>query len=206
MDEILKNLLKNHISPFLKSHGFKRRGIRFYRKDGDFTLTFALAIDLEYTETGALFNFLFGIYSDQLAQLLGEEIKQYPDGYDNILNHTVQDINGSNETIFHANKNGENDELISILQENILKSLDFVAKIKTLDDLMNCCLERNKLVHYQEIMKYLAIVKDENRQKAYLLLVKAHLQQISDNAYQFYVKKLEQLKVEYADVNIPKIP
>jgi hypothetical protein len=197
MDEILKNILKNHLSPFLRSHGFKRRGNRFYRKNGDFTITFALAVDREYTDTGAFFYFLCGVYSDQLAQLLGEEIKQYPDGYDHIFNHSILEINGEKEKEFHANKNGENDETVQQIKEYLQKTLDFVANLKTLDDLMDYCLEHNQLVHHQEIMRYLAIVKDETRQKAYLVRIKEKLQQITDDAYAKYVEKLEGYRKQY---------
>jgi Domain of unknown function (DUF4304) len=197
MDEILKNILKNHLSPFLRSHGFKRRGNRFYRKDGDFTITFALAVDREYTETGAFFFFLCGVYSDQLAQLLGEEIKQYPDGYDHIFNHSILEINGEKEKEFHANRNGENDETVQQIKEYLQKTLDFVIKFKTLDDLMDYCLEHNQLVHHQEIMRYLAIVKDETRQKAYLVRIKEKLQQITDDAYAKYVEKMEGYRKQY---------
>jgi Mg2+ and Co2+ transporter CorA len=194
MDEILKNILKNHLSPFLRSHGFKRRGNRFYRKNGDFTITFALAVDREYTDSGAFFFFLCGVYSDQLAQLLGEEIKQFPDGYDHIFNHSILEINGEKEEEFHANKNGENDETVQKIKEYLQKTLDFVAKLKTLDDLMDYCLENNQLVHHQEIMRYLAIVKDETRQKAYLVTIKEKLHQNADRAYSFYAAKMEEYK------------
>jgi Domain of unknown function (DUF4304) len=197
MDEILKNILKNHLSPFLRSHGFKRRGNRFYRKDGDFTITFALAVDREYTETGAFFFFLCGVYSDQLAQLLGEEIKQFPDGYDHIFNHSILEINGEKEKEFHANRNGENDETVQQIKEYLQKTLDFVAKFKTLDDLMDYCLEHNQLVHHQEIMRYLAIVKDETRQKAYLVRIKEKLQQITDDTHAKYVEKMEGYRKQY---------
>jgi Domain of unknown function (DUF4304) len=197
MDEILKNILKNHLSPFLRSHGFKRRGNRFYRKNGDFTITFALAVDREYTDTGAFFYFLCGVYSDQLAQLLGEEIKQYPDGYDHIFNHSILEINGEKEKEFHANKNGENDETVQQIKEYLQKTLDFVAKLKTLDDLMDYCLEHNQLVHHKEIMRYLAFVKDETRQKAYLVRIKEKLQQITDDAYAKYVEKMEGYRKQY---------
>jgi Domain of unknown function (DUF4304) len=198
MDKILKELLKNHLSPFLKTHGFKRRGNHFYRKDGDFTITFMMPIDLEYTETGAFFSFVCGIYSDELAQLLNEEIKVFPKGYDHILNHSIQDISPPNEVRFHANRNEENDETIVIIKAEITKTLDFIANLKDLADLMDYCLEHNELVHHEDIMRYLAIKKDNVSMEKYLVKVREKLQKISDNAYSFYVQKSLKLKAEYA--------
>jgi hypothetical protein len=199
MDKILKELLKNHLSPFLKTYGFKRRGNHFYRKDGDFTITFTMPIDLEYTETGAFFSFVCGIYSDQLALLLGEEIKAFPKGYDHILNHSIQDIFPPNEVRFHANRNEENEETIVNIKKEITKTLDFAANLKNLEDLMDYCLEHNELVHHEDMMRYLAIKKDDERMEKYLIKVREKLQKISDKAYSFYVQKSLKLREEYAN-------
>jgi Domain of unknown function (DUF4304) len=200
MDKILKELLKNHISPFLKTHGFKRRGNHFYRKDGDFTITFAMPIDREYTDDGAFFNFVCGIYSDQLAQLLGEEIKAFPKDYDHIFNHSIQGIFSSDNSLFHANKNGGNEETMLEIKENLTKMFVFISKLKNVDDLINCCIEYNELVHHEEIMHYLAIQKDDERMEKYLKKVKEKLQKITDNAFGFYTQKSLKLKAEYASV------
>jgi hypothetical protein len=199
MDKILKELLKNHISPFLKTNGFKRRGNHFYGKDGDFTITFTMPIDREYTETGAIFYFTCGIYSEQLAQLLGEEVKPFPKGYDHIFNHAIQTIFPSENTIFHANENGENGEIVEKIKENL--TLVFVSKLKNIDDLINCCIEYNELVHHEEIMRYLAIQKDDEKMEKYLKKVKEKLQKITDNAFGFYTQKSLKLKAEYASVS-----
>jgi prenyltransferase beta subunit len=99
---------------------------------------------------------------------------------------------------FHANRNEENDETIAIIKAEITKTLSFVANLKDLEDLMNYCLEHNGLVHHEDIMRYLAIKKDDASMEKYLVKVRGKLQKISDNAYSFYVQKSLKLKEKYA--------
>jgi plasmid stabilization system protein ParE len=64
---------------------------------------------------------------------------------------------------------------------------------------MDYCLEHNELVHHEDIMRYLAIKKDDAKMEKYLVKVREKLQKISDNAYSFYVQKSLKLKAEYAN-------
>jgi transcriptional regulator of NAD metabolism len=75
--------------------------------------------------------------------------------------------------------------------------LVFLNRFSTLETLMDYCLEHNYLVHHEDIMRYLAIKKDDKKMKKYLLKVKEKLYKISDNAYAFYVQKSLKLKEEY---------
>ncbi len=197
MEKILKQLINNYISPFLRAQGFKRRGNSWYRKNDDFTVSFTMPVDLEYTNEGAIFYLRCGVYSDELATMLGEEIKAFPKGYDYIFHYAIQDIFPPNEDVFHAHRNGENEETIHELKKNITKSLDFIANLKSVDALMDYCAEHNYLVHHDEIMRYFIIKKDEEKLQKYMLKIKEKLQRISDRAFESYTQKSLKLKAEY---------
>jgi hypothetical protein len=77
------------------------------------------------------------------------------------------------------------------------KIMAFYLTITTLDTLMNHCLEHNYLVHHDDQLRYLAMIKDEEKSVKYLGKIKEKLYQISERAYAVYAQKLKTLKLEY---------
>ncbi len=199
MELTLKEVLKTHIQPVLKDMGFKKKGNYFYKKNGAFIYAFYVPIDREYTENGAYFTMQFGIYSEALESLLGREIKAVPKGYDFILNGNV---------LTHGNKENERyllENTINLadfsekMQDDVLQILVLFNHITTVETYMDYCLEHNYLVHYEDLMRYLAIKKDAKKDALYLSKIKEKLRQIADNAYAKYVQKFDDLKGKIAD-------
>ncbi len=196
MELALKEVLKTHIQPLLKANGFKKKGNYFYKKNSAFIYAFYVPIDREYTENGAYFTVQFGIYSEALESLLGREIKAFPKGYDFILNENIlTHCEGENwryllESTTNLTIFGKK------MQDNIVQTLTFFNHITTLETFIDYCLTHNYLVHHEDLMRYLAIKKDAKKSAFYLSKIKAKLQQIADNAYAKYVKRMDDLKGE----------
>jgi hypothetical protein len=77
------------------------------------------------------------------------------------------------------------------------KIIAFFSTISTIEVLMNHSLEHNYLVHHEDQLRYLAMIKDEEKTTKYLAKIKEKLYQISERAYGSYVQKFEKLKEEY---------
>lgn len=197
MEEILNELIKIYVAPFLKSYGFKKKKHYFYKTDNDFTFSINFPVDREYTENGAFVWLICGIYSAEFESMMGREVKPKPIGYDNIFSHNFGTIIGKADDRLLVEKTSDlailGKEMIDILE----KIMVFYSTINSLDDLMNLCLEHNYLVHHEELLRYLAIIKDETKSAKYLAKIKEKLYQIAENAYAKYAQKLETLKLEY---------
>ncbi len=194
MELALKEILKKNIQPILKTMGFTKKGNCFYKKNNGFIYAIYVPIDREYTENGAYFTVQFGMYSEALETMLGREIKAFPQGYDFILNSNVlTHCNTENDRyLLESTTNltvfGEN------MKNDVVQTLAFFDQITTVETFMDYCLAHNYLVHHEDLLRYLAIKKDEEKTAFYLSKIKEKLQQIADRAYGFYAKKLEDLK------------
>jgi Domain of unknown function (DUF4304) len=198
MEEIFNNLIKNHVAPFLKTSGFKKQKNHFYQKKGDFTFSFSFSIDPEFTENGAYFYLFCGISSDAFEQMSGRQPKLIPKAYDNIFQHGFNEITGDENDRFLLENSSDLTVSAKEIIGKIKKVMEFYATITSLEILMDHCLDRNYLVHHEDQFRYLAIISDEEKSAAYLIKIKAKLDKISENAYQFYAEKLENFKVKYA--------
>jgi Domain of unknown function (DUF4304) len=198
MELALKEVIKKDIQPVLKEMGFSKKANYFYKKKGGFIYAIWFPIDREYTENGAYFSVQFGIYSEALEVLLGREIQPFPKGYDFILNESVlTHICDKNDRYLLENTTNL-DVFGEKMQDDLLQILVLFNHITTLKSLMDYCLEHNYLVHYEDLMRYLAIKNDDKKMKKYLSKIKKKLYNMSDKAHAFYVQKSLKLKAEYA--------
>jgi hypothetical protein len=198
MELILKEVIKTHIQPFLKANDFKKKNNYFYKKDNGFIYTIYFPIDREYTENGAYFTVQFGIYSEALEVMLGREVQAFPKGYDFILNENVLRFCEKENDRYLLENTTDLEDFGTKMQNDLLHVVIFSHITTTLETLMDYCLERNYLVHYEDLMRYLAIKQDDEKMDKYLVKIKEKLYQISDNAHAHYVQKSLKLKAEYA--------
>jgi hypothetical protein len=138
-----------------------------------------------------------GIYSAEFERMVGREINAKPKGYDNIFSHNFSIITEIGNGRFLIEKGSDLKVLGKEIIEILEKSIAFFSTITTLEVLMNHSLEHNYLVHHEDQMRYLVIIKNEEKTAKYLAKIKEKLYQISERAYANYVQKFEQLKTEY---------
>ena len=199
MELLLKKVVKTHIQPMLKDMGFKKKGNYFYKKEDDFMYAIYYPIDREYTENGAYFTVQFCIYSEALELMLGRAIKAFPKGYDFILNQNIL-VHCEGENWRYLLENTTNlDVFGKKMQDDVLQTLVLLKHITTVETFIDYCLAHNYLVHHEDLLRYLAMKKEDEKTVFYLSKIKEKLQQISDNAYRAYVKKLDTFKAEYGE-------
>lgn len=196
MTEAIKRFIKIYLTPILKTHGFKRRGNRFYKKNDDLTFSISLHIDREYVESGAFFYITVGIYSDKFETLMKRELNRFPIGYDNLYQGNTRDLLGleTNEATFHVNRSGENDELLQRIKETVERVMLILSKIDSFDSFVLHCLQHNYLVHHEDLLRYLAAKNDDELTAFYFGKIKERLQKITDDAYVCYVQKFESFR------------
>jgi hypothetical protein len=199
MTEAINQFIKTLLYPYLKTLGFKKRGNLFYKKEGDFTFSISIHIDKEYTEFGAFFYIGIHIYSDQFETMMGRDLKPFPKDYDNLFSTNTRDLLGleTQEVTFCIKRDGENEELLLKIKEVIEKVMLVLNKIDTFDTFILHCLTHNYLVHYEDLLRYLAIKKDEKLTTFYFSKIKERLLGISDRAFASYQKRFEDFKLEY---------
>jgi Domain of unknown function (DUF4304) len=197
MELALKEVIKTHIQPVLKEMGFKKKGNYFYKKSNDFIYAFYFPIDREYTENGAYFTVQFGIYSEALETMLGREIQAFPKGYDFILNESVLTHICDKDDRYLLENTTNLDDFGRKMQDDFLQILVLFNHLTTLKSLMDYCLEHNYLVHYEDLMRYLVIKKEDRKMKKYLSKIKEKLYSRAEKAHAFYVQKSLKLKAEY---------
>jgi Domain of unknown function (DUF4304) len=197
MELALKEVIKNHIQPFLKANGFAKKGNYFYKKRDAFVFAFYVSVDREYTENGAYFGVQFGIYTEELETLLDREIQAFPKGYDFILNESVLTHIFDNDERYLIDNTTNLADFGQQMQNDFKQILVFLDRFSTLEILMDYCLEHNYLVHYEDLMRYLVIKHENEKMENYLIKIKEKLYMISERAHAFYVQKSLKLKAEY---------
>jgi Domain of unknown function (DUF4304) len=197
MELALKEVIKNDIQPVLKEMGFSKKANYFYKKKDGFVYAIWISIDREYTDDGAYFTMQFGIYSEALEVMLGREVKAFPKGYDFILNENVLTLCHRQYERYLLENTTDLNVFVANMLDDMLQVLVFFNHTTTLKSVINYCLEHNDLVHHEDLMRYLAIIKEDKKMKKYLSKIKEKLYKISDNAHVFYVQKSLKLKAEY---------
>ncbi len=154
-------------------------------------------IDREYTENGAYFTVQFVIYSEALELMLGREIKAFPKGYDFILNHNILTHCEGESWRYLLENTTDLGVFGKKMQDDVLQTLASLNHITTLETYIDYCLTHNYLVHHEDLLRYLAMKKEDEKTNFYLSKIKEKLQQISDRVYRSYVERLDTFKAEY---------
>jgi hypothetical protein len=186
-----KSLVNKFLAPYLISLGYKRRGNYFYFKTTDITYSYQIVM-LGKTEKQIEFYILCGIYSMAFNKTINVSVVEYPKNYDNLfssflhkLDETSNYINTPITLKTDIAKQGK------YLQKQIDKAETILNSITLVDELVEKCVHFNRLVHHQELLKYLAFTQNEKLLKQYVKNIKSALHDTADRAFQFYMELLE---------------
>jgi hypothetical protein len=188
------SLVNKFLAPYLISLGYKRRGNYFYFKTTDITYSYQIVM-LEKTEKQIEFYILCGIYSIAFNKIIDVSVVDYPQKYDNLFNsllHKLNETSNYNNTpiILKTDiiKQGK------YLQMQIDKAETILNSITNVNELVKKCVHFNRLVHYQDLLKYLACTQNEKLLKQYVKNIKSALHDTADRAFKFYMELLEAYK------------
>jgi hypothetical protein len=157
-------IIKESIAPFLKKQGFKKQNLNFYKKEGDVIFMFNFQKNTYNSVDWMGFFINCGIYSQEVAQTIGEPVLPNPKEYQCLYNARIDNISGSKNKDFElvsSDEKSKSDMAITIISE-LEAALNFYSTIKNHDDLVNLCV-REGTYFLDKLFLYLALKKDTIR-------------------------------------------
>jgi Domain of unknown function (DUF4304) len=191
--EIFEEILKESLNPFLKKHGFKKRNLNFYQRRDD--LVFVINFQKGKWNSHEAVDFFIncGIYSNVLAQTIGQKIFEFPPTHFCHFDRRIEAITGSNKCWFSILPETKIEVITGEVIEQLKLLVRYYGAIKTNDDFINLCIEENYLFNYDEMFKYLAINKDEKRIKIYRDRILSKLE--NDERLSYFETKINEIIV-----------
>jgi Domain of unknown function (DUF4304) len=166
--EVFNEMVKEYLAPFLKSKGFKKQNLNFYKKENGLTFLINFQKNSYNSVDYVAFFINCGIYCAEFEALIGEEILVNPKEYECFFSMRFKHLTGSDKDEFEllessdAGKKRLAEEVISELE----KVLIFYQKIQNLDDFVNQCMVQGANSS-EKLFKYLSIKKDTKRLSTY---------------------------------------
>jgi Domain of unknown function (DUF4304) len=160
-------LIKESVHPLLKKHGFKKRNLNFFKRTNDLVFVVNFQKGKWNSQNAVDFFINCGISGNVVSKIIGQQIIEFPPTYFCLFDKRIEEITGNNKCWFSILPDTEIEILTSEISEQLQLLVTFYEAIKTNDDLIDVCIERNYLQNYEEIFKYLAITKDEKRIEIY---------------------------------------
>lgn len=166
--EVFNEIVKESLAPFLKSKGFKKQNLNFYKVENGVTFMINFQKNTGNSVDYVSFYINCGIYCNEIETLVGETILPNPKEYDCLFNQRFENITGYNEPYFEllessdAGKKRLAESVINELEKVIL----FYQNIKNMDDLVDLCVTQGSYF-YEKVFKYLCLKNDMPRLTTY---------------------------------------
>ncbi|MFM2268653.1 MAG: hypothetical protein RL757_2094 [Bacteroidota bacterium] len=194
--ENFDDIIKQHIAPYLKKHGFKKQNLNFYKTEGDVKFMFNFQKNKYNSVDWVGFFINCGIYSQTVIHTIGENVLPNPKEYECLYQNRINHLSGSNNKEFELLSNHEQHktEIANKVINELEKAISFYNNIKSNDDLVDLCIQE-MTYFWRELFAYLAIQKDETR-------IKKYAQQYSiifkeDGRKQFFEDEINKILTKY---------
>ncbi|UII25072.1 DUF4304 domain-containing protein [Fulvivirga maritima] len=161
-------LVKESISPFLKSAGFKKAGLNYYLHLNDLVMVINLQKSHGNSFEELKFYVNFGIHSSSIDEVLGLPTNHKPKEHECYYHNRIHPMATDSFLITSATSiNLLFEELISTLKTALTKS----ESIKSTTDLADLMIENNGLYKRKELCLYLLLSSNDERLKTYVQLL-----------------------------------
>jgi hypothetical protein len=192
---VFNEIVKEDIAPFLKTQGFKKQNLNFYKTVNG--LTFLINFQKSTYNSVDFVQFFIncGIYCADFEAFVGETILSNPKEYDCVFNNRFERITGFGKKEFELLESS--DEGKKQLAENVIAELEkviaFYQNIKNIDDLVDLCIEHGSYF-YEKVFKYLCLKQDIQRFEAYFQSFGEAFK--DDERYLFFQHRLNTILIE----------
>ncbi len=161
---IFDEMMKEHIAPFLKTQGFKKQNLNFYKTEGEVVFMFNFQKNSYNSADWVGFFINCGIYSNEVMHTIGAPILVKPKEYECLYNARINNLSGSENKEFELLSSAESHkiEVANMVISELEKALSFYKTIGSNDDLLDLCVQEGTYF-WQEFFRYLAIKKDVKR-------------------------------------------
>lgn len=159
--EIFEEILRESVTPFFKKYGYKKQNYNFRKTENGLTCLINFQSSGYNSVDYATYYVNCGIFCAEFESIVGEEFIANPKEVDCLFRERMERITGSGKQqieIIESSDAGKiriTNELLSELE----KVISFFGKTKTMDDLVDLCIERHTFF-YEKIFHYLCIKKD----------------------------------------------
>jgi Domain of unknown function (DUF4304) len=184
--EVFNQMVKEYLAPYFKSKGFKKQNLNFYKEENGLTFLINFQKNSYNSVDYVRFYVNCGIYSEELMQKIGADVLPKPKEYECTFRQRFEQITGNKKQEFELLSSDEKTirDLANEVIVELEKVLVFYQEIKTLDDFMDICIERNYLNEHIIIFKYLALNHDSKRINKYAQSISEILK--DDNRLPFF--------------------
>lgn len=176
-------IIRDAVAPFLKSKGYKKRHLYFYKQahDMNYNISFQNSVYNSYKRVTVYVN--CGIYANALEKWVGNPIIDFPKSYESLFEQRFENLTGYSKQAFEVTLTTDKALLSQEIVENLQKVIDFYEKVPHLDALMDVCIERNFLRDSTKIFTYLKFQNDVERIALYKEIIRKQFQ--NDNRLPF---------------------
>ncbi|WP_108672574.1 DUF4304 domain-containing protein [Peribacillus acanthi] len=138
MQNVLKQIIKDIITPLFKKNGFKKSGNNFAKVFADFTWTVNIQLSRHNSQGEVEFTINTGIYSDKLFGTLNEwNPPSFPTEKESVLRARINEIKGESDNWYKLNSHSDVEKLKEQLQSDIVTVLlPYFEQFQTMNDII----------------------------------------------------------------------
>jgi hypothetical protein len=163
MHELFNQLITEKVNPYLKSEGFKKKGLSFYKRTGDLIYLFNFQNSRGNSAEQATFYINCGIHSTIVDKVLGAKEKPEPKEYECYFRKRISALTNSSNDDFSIDKKTSIEKIATDVLKELATSIQFFNAINSTVELTDLMIERNGLNNYSKLFEYLLKTKDDTR-------------------------------------------
>jgi hypothetical protein len=161
MKEKFEQLIAESVKPLLKSQGFSKKGLNFYKNRGDlvFMFNFQKNIYNDFSQVDFFVN--CGIHSTAIDTVIGKSPLLQPKEYECYFRKRISSIIGSVKDGYSVVENTDLKAFGQTLTEDLKVVVALYDTIKSTNDFTNLMIEENGLNNYLELFEYLLMTDNK---------------------------------------------
>lgn len=163
MKELFNRLITEKVKPYLKSEGFEKKALSFYKRSGDLIYLFNFQNSRGNSADQTTFYINCGIHSTTVDKVLGAKENPEPKEYQCYFQDRISALTNSSNDVFSIDKQTSVEKIATDVLKELTTSIQFYNAIKSTVELTDLMIERNGLNNYSELFEYLLKTKDGTR-------------------------------------------
>lgn len=163
MKELFNGLITEKVKPYLKSEGFEKKALNFYKRSGDLIYLFNFQNSRGNSADQTTFYINCGIHSTTVDKVLGAKENPEPKEYECYFQDRISALTNSSNDDFSISKQTSIEQIAAEILKELTISIQFYHSINSTAELTNLMIERNGLANYSELFEYLLKTKDDSR-------------------------------------------
>lgn len=163
MKELFNRLITEKVKPYLKSEGFEKKGLSFYKSSGDLIYLFNFQNSRGNSADQTTFYINCGIHSTTIDKVIGAKENSEPKEYECYFQDRISALTNSSNDDFSIDKQTSIEKIATDILKELTTAIQFYNAINSTVELTDLMIERNGLNNYSELFEYLLKTKDDTR-------------------------------------------